>query len=66
MKPAKKIGQHRVKLTAAQVLEIRRKVAARECVYRHLAEKFNVHVSTIGDIVQRKTWAHLPKEKPRA
>lgn len=45
------------KLTDAQVLEIRKRVAAGE-VQKRLAEEYGVHFSTINDVV-RRNWRHL-------
>lgn len=47
------------KLTESQVLEIRR-LASKGVLHRELAEQFGVSRSTIGMIVQRKRWDHLP------
>ena len=49
------------KLTEASVLAIRREHAA-GVSWRNLASAFNVAKGTIGFIVHRKTWAHLPEE----
>ena len=46
------------KLTAADVLEIRRRYADGETVTA-LAGKFGVRHGTIGPIVHRKTWTHI-------
>lgn len=61
----KKHGTHRfgedangVKLTAAKVRAIRRRVAAGES-RRLLAEEFAVDRSTIHALIQRRTWAHI-------
>lgn len=46
-----------VKLTETQVCEIR---AARDVTVTELARRFGVARGTIGFILSRKTWAHLP------
>lgn len=48
-----------VKLTAEQVLEIRRAYEAREADQFQLAERFGVSRSAIAPIVQGKNWKHL-------
>jgi hypothetical protein len=47
------------KLTAVQVLDIRARHAA-GATYRELAHMYDVGSDTIGLIVLRKTWQHLP------
>lgn len=47
-----------VKLTEAQVVEIRRRVAAGE-VQRRLADEFGLSPSGICRIVKARTWSHL-------
>jgi len=51
----------RSKLTEDQVNEIRRLWATGEYCEPDLAERFNVHWSTIHDIISRRTWTHLPE-----
>lgn len=46
------------KVTEAQVLEIRRRVATGE-KQRHLAMEFGITTGTMGDIVKRRTWGHI-------
>lgn len=48
------------KLTASQVVEIRQRRASGCETLAALGREFNVHTSTIGLIVRRKKWAHLP------
>lgn len=48
------------KLTKHQVLEIRRLFAAGNYLQKELAPRFGVHRMTIGKIVRRERWAHLP------
>lgn len=55
--PGEKNG--RVKLTADQVLEIRRLYAGGGWLQRELGEKFGVARSIIGRIIRRKLWAHI-------
>lgn len=47
------------KLTAAQVLEIRRLVASREATQAELARRYGVKPGTISSVVLRTTWRHL-------
>lgn len=46
------------KMNKAQVLEIRRRVAAGE-VQRRLAKEFGIHQVTVSEIVRRKIWKHI-------
>lgn len=47
------------KLTTSAVLEIRRLAAGGER-HRRLSEVFGVTIKSVGAIVQRRTWKHLP------
>lgn len=47
------------KLTEAQVLEIRRRYAAKEANQYQLADEYGMSQPIISDIVRRKLWAHL-------
>lgn len=51
----------RAKLTNADVLAIRRRAAAGERLFQ-IARSFPVSASTIGQVVNRKTWGHLARE----
>jgi hypothetical protein len=46
------------KLTEVQVLEIRRLTTT--FTYRQLAVRYNIHYTTIYDIINRRSWRHLP------
>lgn len=46
------------KLTSQQVLEMRRLRAAGQ-VYRVIAERFGVHLSTVAYICRGKLWHHV-------
>ena len=48
-----------LKLTVAQVREIREKFAAGVCSYRYLAELYGVSYQMIGNIVTGKNWKHV-------
>jgi len=48
-----------VKLTAAQVLNIRARYEAGERNQHRLAEEFGVSHATISDLVLRKYWTHI-------
>lgn len=50
-------GSHR--LTAHQVIEIRRRYATEPTTQRTLAAEFGVSKPTIASILHRKTWAHV-------
>jgi predicted XRE-type DNA-binding protein len=50
---------HRSKLTAEQVLEIRRLYATGDYTQKQLGEMFGVTRTMIGDIVNRKNWTHI-------
>lgn len=52
----------RAKLTANQVLEIRRKYKAGGTSQRKLGVEYGVSHHTIADIISRKNWGHLPEE----
>ena len=47
------------KLSPEQVMEIR-KIAATGMVKRRLAEQFGLSATQVGDIVNGKSWSHLP------
>lgn len=47
------------KLTERDVLEIRRRYAGEGISQRKLAREFGLHQTHIGDIVNRKCWAHI-------
>ncbi len=49
---------HRAKLTAADVIEIRRIYPTIQS-YHRLAERFGVHWSTIQDVVRHRHWRHV-------
>ncbi len=51
---------HNVKLTEAQVLEIRRLHAVGGITYVQLGQQFGVHAVSIRLIVKRINWSHLP------
>jgi len=48
------------KLTSSQVIKIRQRFADGDITRQQLADEFNVDRSTIGLIIRRKTWKHLP------
>ena len=48
-----------VKLTEAQVLEIRKLYATGEYSHNDLGKKYNVHRTNIYRIINRKTWKHI-------
>lgn len=50
----------RAKLTDANVVEIRRLYATGLYIQQELADKYGVHCSIIGFIVNRKIWKHVP------
>ena len=50
------------KLTAAQVTEIRTRYAAGGVTLKQLAVDYGVNRDTIGKIVRRETWTHLPDD----
>lgn len=47
------------KLTEADVRAIRRACLAGDMTREELGKKFGVHPNTIGNVVTRKTWAHV-------
>lgn len=49
-------GNHKAKLTEADVLHIRTRWASEEMMAAH----YGVHVATIKDALTRRTWKHLP------
>lgn len=51
-----------VKLTTAQVLEIRRRYRTEGISQQALAKDYDVSRSTVGLIVTRKNWSHLEEE----
>jgi hypothetical protein len=48
------------KLTADNVLEIRRVMRSGNVTQSEMAKKYNVSISHIGSIKHRRTWKHLP------
>ena len=65
MKPPGNANGERVstaKLTAAQVTEIRTRYAAGGVSQKQLAVDYGVNKVTIGKIVRREAWTHLPDE----
>jgi len=55
--PGELHGQAR--LTASQVIEMRRAYAAGEGSYAQMAARFGVHPQTVASIIQGKRWRHL-------
>lgn len=53
--------QWRAKLTADDIMSIRRRVADGESMYS-VAKEYSVNDATIYDAVRRRTWAHVPDE----
>lgn len=51
------------KLSAEQVLEIRRRYAAGGVTQEKLADEFGVDRTAVHNIVRRKTWTHLADEQ---
>lgn len=51
---------HLVKLTEAQVLAIRKTFTGQPGQQAALARQYGVHRSTIGCVLSRKSWPHLP------
>ncbi len=46
-------------LTEKQILEIRNKHVPRKYPFKQLSKEYNVSVSNIASIVQRKSWKHI-------
>ena len=59
MTKAKHSNLHNSKLTEQQVLEIRADWATGKYTQKQLAEKYDVSISLISQIVNRKTWKHI-------
>lgn len=55
------IAHHKAKLTDAQVVEIRRLYGSGDADQPTLAKYFGVRQSTIGRIVRRQNWTHIPE-----
>jgi hypothetical protein len=51
--------QHLSKLTSEQIIDIRKKYASGKFTQKQLGELFGVDKTNIGQIVKRKTWAHV-------
>ena len=47
------------KLTNNKVISIRKKYSSKKWTYQNLADKYNVKVSTISDIIKKRTWRHI-------
>ena len=52
-------GNKLAKLTEEQVIEIRKERELYKTTYEQLAKKYNVGITLIGYIVNRKTWRHV-------
>jgi hypothetical protein len=52
-------GRRATRLTEAQVIEIRRRIAAGEASQRQVARELGLAQTTIARIVHRRRWAHL-------
>lgn len=48
------------KVTAEEVMEIRKLYESGEYLQKELGEMYGIHKATVGDIVRRETWKHLP------
>src|SRR6266568_1392103 len=48
------------KLTDAQATEIRRRYAAGGVSQAQLAREYSINHATMGSLIHRKTWHHLP------
>ncbi len=46
-------------LTVEQVLDIKASYIPRICTLQMLADRHNVHIKTVHDIIQGKTWTHI-------
>lgn len=55
----------RAKLTNNMVLEIRKEWLEAKAEYAVIAQKYGVSPSTIGYIIRRRSWAHLPEVQPQ-
>ena len=58
--------QWQAKLTDFNVIEIKQLLqqgrdnhSGKKLTYKHIAQMFNVHLSTIGYIATNKTWKHI-------
>lgn len=47
------------KLTAQQVIEIRKKYATGHYIHQQLADEYSIHRRTVGQIISGKRWAHI-------
>lgn len=61
-RPRRAVGEQNqsAKLTAAQVREIRELYATGRYSQRALAQQFGVGQNCVCDVVNRKTWRHIP------
>ena len=57
----KHYGKSCPKLTEAQVIEIRDRYKDTIISYVKLAGEYDVNLRTIFDVVQRRTWRHIPE-----
>lgn len=62
--PREAIVDHRLKLTAAQVAEIRRRYARKGVLQRELAREFGVAQTTISQIIAQKIHRASPRRPP--
>lgn len=63
---ATRTGLKAFKLTAKDVIEIKRLIAEKQLRYKQIAELYNVSASTISDINNNRTWSHLQELSVKA
>jgi hypothetical protein len=51
------------KLTALQVVEIRKRYAEGGVTHQSLGKEYGVHGNVIGALIRRITWKHIPTEE---
>ena len=55
-------GHGSARVTAEQVIKIRRRYATGGVTHQQLAEQYHLSPSEIGRVIRRETWAHLESE----
>jgi hypothetical protein len=59
-----KISKKILKLTEKQAIEVIDALNSRLVTHKQLAEKYGVGIKCIANIANKKTWTHLPRNKP--
>ena len=56
---AKGVDHHFSKLTEADVIQMRQMWESKEYTQQFIANKFNIHVSSLNNIIKKRYWSHI-------